>query len=129
MPAFKYPEWKDERGWQAFFLGADAMTNAQEPLASHLIRFDEVSVIRLLKMNIKWSNLPLPWTELRLRWLFSLLVCLDLPIEPAVQAELCGLRKTLCTLRNQTDISEKDTMAGINMSITLLESLFGQRDF
>lgn len=130
MPPFKYPEWKDERGWQAFFLGTNAMEELQEPLISHLIRFDEVSIIRLLKFHIKWSNnSTVIWTELRLQWLFSLLVCLDLPIEPALQADLRGLRNALCTLRNDTKVSEKNTLAGINMSITLLEEIFGQRDF
>ena len=130
MPAFKYPEWKDDRGWQEFFFGEKALAKSQEPLVSHLVRFDEVSIIRLLKFHIRWSNnTSILWSELRLQWLFSLLVCIDLPIEPALQADLCGLRKRLCTLRQQTDIHEKEIMAGINMSITLLEELFGQREF
>lgn len=125
-----YPQPNDEAGWQRFFFGkeeGDPSNLAAEPFLSHLIQFDELAIIRLLKLHIKWSRTG-NWTAARLRWLYALLVCLDLPIEAGLQADLWQLRLTCCAERAKSDILPNDIAAGLNIVITTLEKVFGQRE-
>lgn len=124
-----YPDLSNEQEWAIFCCGGETSCAPHEPLLSHLICFDEVAIIRLLNLHIKWSrDSTFSWSPPRLRWLFSLLVCLDLPIDAALQAELCDLRKACLETRASSDNLSGDLIAGLNVLITVLERIFGQRD-
>jgi survival of motor neuron protein-interacting protein 1 len=125
-----YPDLNNEKAWATFCYGeGESEDLAHEPLLSHLIRFDEVSVIRILTLTIKWTKAStFSWSNLRFQWLFSLLVCLDLPIDASLQAELCYLRRACLSKLCSSDNLSDETIAGLNVLVTILERIFGQRD-
>jgi survival of motor neuron protein-interacting protein 1 len=118
---------KDEQGWIKFCFGEESVPEPQDPLLSHLIQFDEVSILRMLKYHIKWIK-NTEWTTRRLSWMFALLVCLDLPIEASMQAELWQLRTQCVRSRADESLQQEELIAGLNVLITVLERQFGQRE-
>lgn len=124
-----YPDLKNEHGWAKYCFGEDSLEEPHLPLLTLMIQLDEVAILRLLKLHIKWyQSTPSTSSSLRLQWLFALLVCLDLPIDASMQAELFQLQKTCKTIRATSEILEDEALAGLNTVITVLERIFGQKD-
>jgi len=124
-----YPDLKDEQGWLKYCFGENSLAQPHVPLLTLMIQLDEVAIIRLLKLHIKWIQSPsTDWSSLRLQWLFALLVCLDLPIDASMQAELFQLQKSCKTVRATSESLDDDILAGINIVITVLEKVFNQRE-
>lgn len=128
MPS-TFPDLKNEQAWSKYCFGEDSLEDSHQPLLAFMIQLDEVAIIRLLKMHIKWYQYPaVQASAVRLQWLFALLVCLDLPIDASMQAELFQLQKTCKTARATLEALEDDVLAGLNTVITVLERVFGQRE-
>lgn len=103
------------------------MQEAQLPTLTLMIQLDEVAIARILKLHIKWAQSPsVIWETTRLQWLFALLLCLDLPIDASMQAELFELQKLCKTVRATADTLEDDILAGVNTVVTVLEKVFSQ---
>lgn len=104
----------------------------RQPLLCTLLRIDQRRLESLLEMLARWINPTIHWYTTNKqwypKWVFSTLVCLQLPLEGQVISSLREIAKASIEVRKQFSADQDDDVTPLNLIISLTSQVFHQID-
>lgn len=121
------PSRDDERAWQAFCYGNLEGDEGHSPLLSIVAHFNQPLVQQLLQYHSEWMKVQEFCLELG-SWLYSLMVCLEKPLDPDTCSVLRDVARSCATTRAELESSSDERLGSLNLIICLIARYFDQKD-
>uniref|UniRef100_A0A8D8XI07 Gem-associated protein 2 n=1 Tax=Cacopsylla melanoneura TaxID=428564 RepID=A0A8D8XI07_9HEMI len=106
----------------------DQLISTHQPTQSLLSKLNQVSLDSLLEyLSESLESSKSTITQLG-RWIYAVMVYLETPLVPEMHHSLRTIAKYCHSVRIQTDSSDEESLAALNLFITLISIYFGQTD-
>ncbi|KAL1464138.1 hypothetical protein WDU94_003812 [Cyamophila willieti] len=106
----------------------EQLISTLQPTQSLLVKLNQVALDSLLEyLSDSLESGKSSITQLG-RWIYAVMVYLESPLVPEMHHSLRTITKYCRSVRSQTDLSDEENLAALNLFITIISVYFGQTD-
>ena len=126
------PKRDDENAWYLFCFEGEG----HAPLLSIVSSMDTMTRETVLSYHVDWLDEKADFLDTQFAvWIYALLVGIDKPLSPSVASDIRSLLVKCCKMRSECNAGKKkkkkheNSLACLNIMITLAGTYFGQEEF